>query len=238
MHKKLLVAAFVTIFALAGCSDPHDALIPSDVENWEQDLAPELKKLSDEERQKAAAYLMRAKMGEAFGGTGIPPGTTVGQAIDAQRLWEEQQAAKRAEEEALKLKIERERASALEALNEAVTVSLIAKREIPRNFRARRYSDYQEFQIGVRNDTDKTIIGVAGQITFIDVFEKEVGAVGFRISEEIEAGNSVTWTGGRDYNEFIDEHRSVWNLEEGKYSTRFEPEMIVFKDGTKLTLPE
>lgn len=47
-----------------------------------------------------------------------------------------------------------------------------------------------------------------------------------------------TKPGGRDYNQFLDPHRAVWTLEERKCTTKFVPEMIVFKDGTKLLVPK
>lgn len=231
-------ALLIAIAALGGCSKPTDAVIPSDMSTWDKELAPELKKLPEADREKVAAYLMRAKMGEVFGGKGVPPGTTIGQALEGQRKFETELAAKRAEEEALKKKLEQERAAAMEQLNKAVTVSLLAKRELPKSYDAGRYSEYQQFRIGVQNNSDKAVMGVSGEIKFIDVFDKEVGAVSFRISENIEPGKSATWTGGRDYNQFIDEHRAVWNLEDGKYTTKFVPEMVVFKDGTKLTVPK
>ena len=147
-------------------------------------------KLPDEDREKVASYLMRAKVGEVFGAKGVPPGTTIGQALDAQKKWEAEQAAKRAEEEALKKKLEQERTVAMEQLNKAVTVTLLAKQELPKNFDAGRYSEYQQFRIGVQNNSEKPVAGVAGEIKFIDVFDKEVGAVNFRITENIAPGKS------------------------------------------------
>lgn len=126
----------------------------------------------------------------------------------------------------------------MEQLNKAVTVTLIAKKELPKNYDAGRYSEYQAFRIGAQNNADKPLMDVVGEIKFIDVFDKEAGAVNFRISETIAPGKSATWIGGRDYNQFLDAHRAVRNLEEGKYTTKFLPAMVVFLDGTKLTLPK
>lgn len=236
--KFSAASVLVAILMLSACSKPTDTVIPSDMNSWDEKLAPEIKKLSDSDKEKVASYLMRAKMGEVFGGGGIPPGTTIGQAIDAQSKWENEQAAKRAEEDALRKKLEQERAAAIEQLNKAVTVTLLAKRELPKNYNIGRYSEYQEFRIGAQNNTEKPIAGVSGEIKFIDVFDKEVGSVSFGISENIDPGKTVVWTGGRDYNQFLDMHRAVWNLEDGKYTTRFVPEMVVFKDGEKLAVPE
>ena len=129
---KRFTALLVVVAALCGCSKPTDAVIPSDMATWDKELAPELKKLPDTDREKVAVYLMRAKMGEVFGGKGVPPGTTIGQALDGQKKFEAEQAAKRAEEEALKKKLDQERAAAMEQLNKAVTVTLLTKRELPK----------------------------------------------------------------------------------------------------------
>ncbi|RZJ26116.1 MAG: hypothetical protein EOO54_03990 [Haliea sp.] len=235
---KHVAVVIIAVAAMCGCSKPTDAVIPSDMTTWDKELAPELKKLPDEDREKVAAYLIRAKMGEVFGGKGVPLGTTIGQALDGQKKFEADQAAKRAEEAALKKKIEQERNAAMEQLNKAVTVTLIDKRELPKSYESGRYSEYQQFRIGVLNNSERAMMGVSGEIKFIDVFDKEVGAVIFRITESIEPGKSATWTGGRDYNQFLEAHRAVWNLEEGKYATKFVPEMVVFKDGTKLSVPK
>lgn len=226
----ILVAAL----ALSGCSGPKDASIPSDPAAWEKELSPHVKKLSEAEREKLAAYLVRVKLGETFGGAGMPPGTTIGQAIESQTKWQNEQAAKQAEEEALKKKLEQERAAEEKLINEAVVVALLEKRELPSDPRAGRFSRYQEFSIGAQNNSQKVISGVSGTLTFIDVFDKEVGQINFGISERIEPGKSTVWTGGRDYNQFADDQKAVWNLQEGKYKTRFIPEMVVFEDGSKL----
>jgi len=235
---KRAVALAFTVALLSGCSNPHDATIPSDMSSWEKELAPKIKDLPENEREKLAQYLLRVKLGEAFGEKGMAPVTTIGQALAAQAKWESEQEAKRAQEAALKQKLEKERAVILEQLNKAVTATLLGKREIPRDFSVGRISDYQEFRVGIQNNSDKPVLGVSGEIKFIDVFDKEIGAVNFRITENIAPGASVTWVGGRDYNEFMTEHQAVWNAEDGKYTTKFIPETIVFKDGSKLTMPE
>lgn len=229
----------VVIAFLVACSKPTDAVITSDVSTWDKELAPVLQKLPQADRELVAAYLMRAKMGEVLaGGKGVPIGTTVGQAIEDQKKFAAELAAREQQEAALKKKLEAERAALVEQINKAVTVTLVAKAELPKNFDAGRYSEYQQFTIGVQNNGDKELAGVAGELKFIDIFDKEVGSVTFRISQKIAPSGSYVWKGGRDYNQFVAEHRSVWNLEEGKYKTRFVPSALVFADGTKLTMPD
>jgi hypothetical protein len=238
MFSKSLCALLLVVAALVGCSKPTDTIIPSDASKWDTELAPSINKLSDEDKKLVMGYVMRAKMGAVFGKEGMPLGTTIGTAIAEQKKWLAAEAVKDAEAKALKEKMLQELATAQAAIDNAVTVTLISKTQVPKDYAAGRYSEQQKFTIGVKNKTDKGIAGVSGELKFIDIFDKEVGAVTFGISEKIAPGGEAKWTGSRDYNQFMAEHKAVWNLEEGKYTTKFLPESIVFADGTKMTVPK
>jgi len=250
MRLRSLMLLVVLTGVLVACSKPYDTVIPSDMSAWDKELAPVVKELSDEDRKLFSAFVARAKIAEVFAkGEGIPFGMTVGDAIEAQKKWEMELAAKEAEERALrerkakeeaelKAQLEAKRAETIKAIQEAVTVTLVSKKELPVNYDVRRYSEYQQFNIGLQNNGDKTIAGVSGELEFVDLFDKVVGSVTFRITETIRPGGSHVWIGGRDYNQFLDRHRAVWNLEPGQYTTRFIPESVVFADGSRLVMPE
>lgn len=249
---RLIVTSLLFVAALlSACSKATDTVIPSDMSVWDKELAPVVNKLDEEEKRIFVDYVARKKLAEVFGKekATIPFGTTVGQAIEEQRKWKAdfekaeaeakaEAARKAAEEQALKAKLEEERVAVLKQINAAATVTLLSKRELPRNFDAGRYSAEQEFAIGVENRSTQTLVGISGALEFLDVFDKVVGSVKFRISESIKPGGTYKWIGSRDYNQFLDEHRAVWNLEQGKYTTRFVPDTLVYLDGTKLTMPE
>jgi hypothetical protein len=243
-------AMLVLTGLVVACSKPHDTIIPSEVSAWDKELAPVMKELPEEDRDLFTAFVIRAKLTELFVNEGgIPFGMTVGQAIDAQKKWLAETAAKEAEEKALrerqareaaelKAHLEAKRAESLEAIHNAVTVALVSKKELPVDFDIGRYSEYQQFSIGIKNNTNKTIAGVSGELEFLDLFEVVIGGVTFRITETIPPEESRIWTGGRDYNRFFDEHRDVWNLKPGQYTTRFIPESVIFTDGSRLNMPE
>lgn len=236
-HKRLMVLLFAAGVLLA-CSKPTDTIIPSDMSKWDSELAPAITKLSEEDKKLATGYLMRAKMGELFGKEGIPIGTTLGAALESQKKWLADQVVKEAEAKALKERMLKEQQKAREDIENAVTVALIAKHELPKNYELGRYSEVQLFKFGIKNKSEKEIAGVSGEMEFIDIFDKKVGSVTFRMAEKIKPGGEVTWEGGRDYNQFISEHKAVWNLEEGKYKTKFVPSAIVFADGSQLKTPD
>lgn len=234
---KIRLAAMAAALAVVGCSKPTETIIPSDMSKWDTELAPVVKKLPEEDQKLLVEYIARAKMSELFskGGSAIPLGTTVGTAIAEQKKWQAEQLAKAEEERALKEKLQKQAAQARAELDKAVTVVLVSLGRIPKDYQAGRFLDKQQFVIGVSNKATETMVGVSGSLDFVDIFDKVVGGVNFSISEKIEPGATVKWEGSRDYNQFIAEHQAVWNLEEGKYTTRFIPKTIVFADGRKLT---
>lgn len=237
MFKPTFIALAVVI-ALSGCSKPQETIIPSDMSQWDKELAPSVKKLSDEDKQAFTAFVMRAKMSEIFTkGNGIPLGMTIGDAISNQKKWEEEQKIKAAEELALKEKIRKEALEAQKKINSAATVALVKLDRIPKNYDARRYSDQQAFVVAIQNDSQKNMAGISGRIVFTDIFDKEIGSVSFSVTEKILPGQTHTWTGVRDYNQFMKEHRALWEAEEGKYKTTFTPEEVIFEDGERIKAP-
>lgn len=228
----------LTALLLIACSNPNDTIIPSDMSKWDTELAPALKKLPEEDRKLVAAYLMRAKLVETLGKEPMPLGLTVGEALAQQKQWQAEEEKKAAAAKALKERLQREQEEARAAIGQAVTVTFLNKRQLPKNWEAERFSDTQQFTIGVENKSDKELVGVSGEIRFIDVFDKDVGGVNFRISEKIKPGGTYRWNGERRYNEFVDSHKAIWNLEDGKFTTRFVPEAVVYADGSKLAAPK
>lgn len=245
---RFLGALALLVLVLSACTRPADVVIPTDTSAWDKELAPVIKKLGAEDQKLLQGYLMRVKLSESLsaalgkGFEGVPLGTTVGKAIDEQRQWQQEQARQDAtekrrvtEEKALKDRLAKEAQAAKTALNDAVTVVLVSKEQVPADPKAGRYSAQQRFAIGVTNRSAKTISGVSGTLRFLDRFDVEVGAVSFRMVEEIRPGFDETWNGVRDYNQFIKAHKAVWDLSEGEYTTRFEPDVILFSDGSRLS---
>lgn len=247
--RHFATAALCTLL-LAGCSQPTDTVIPSDPKEWDTKLAGISQKLNEADREVFAAYMARHMLANAFGGQGAPtitPGTTVGEALKQQRAWQEEQDRKKAAEEAarkeaeakaaaLKAEAEAKAAAARKEIEAAATVALVEKKFQPANYNAGQFLPTQRFKIVAKNTGEKTIAGISGSIVFIDLFGKDVGSVSFEMTETIAPGASHTWRGERTYQDFIDTHKAVRDLDEGKYTTRFEPRTLVFTDGSRLAL--
>lgn len=232
---------------LAACSGPKDTPLPRDLDKMDT-IKPAMEKLTPEERELAAGYIMRhtvaAKLGGLFGGKegpGIPEGMTIGKAIDEQRQFKADAALEEAKQQALKAKLQAEREAAQKQMREAVTVTLVSKKLVVEHGYSGIVTD-ENLQVvfGYKNNTDKEVAGVKGYVSVKDLFGEEIS--GFLISNDttIPAGQSTTWTGSRSVQFSLGHNndRKLADLGEDKYKVVWEPEMIVFKDGTKLTAPK
>jgi hypothetical protein len=211
-------------------------------------IKPAMEKLTPEERELAAGYIMRhtigAKLGGLFGGKegpGIPEGMTLGKAIEEQRKFKADAAIEEAKQQALKAKLQAEREAAQKQMREAVTVTLVSKKLVTEHGYSGIVTD-ENLQVvfGYKNNTDRDVAGVKGYVSVKDLFGEEIS--GFLISNDntIPAGQSATWTGSRSVRFALGDNkdRKLAELGEDKYKVVWEPEMIVFKDGTKLTAPK
>lgn len=245
MRVNLTVLMFSMI--LAACSGPKDTPLPRELDKIES-IKPAMEKLTPEERELAAGYIMRhtigAKLGGLFGGKegpGIPEGMTIGKAIEDQRKFKADAALEEAKQQALKVKLQTEREAALKPMREAITVTLVSKKiATERGYSGMVMDESLEVMFGYKNNTDKDISGVKGRISIKDLFGDEISA--FQISNDstIKAGQSITWSGSRSvrFSMGNNKDRKLADLPDDKFKVVWEPQAIVFADGTKLAVPE
>lgn len=243
---RILTILLVSV-VLAACSGPKDTPLPRDLDKMDI-IKPAMEKLTPEERELAAGYIMRhtigAKLGGLFGGKegpGIPEGMTLGKAIEEQRKFKADAAIEEAKQQALKVKLQAEREAAQKQMREAVTVTLVSKKLVTeRGYSSIVTDENLQVVFGYKNNTDKEVVGVKGYVSIKDLFGEEIS--GFLISNDntIPAGQSATWTGSRSVRFALggNKDRKLAELGEDKYKVVWEPEMIVFTDGTKLTAPK
>jgi len=234
-------------FVLAACSGSKDTPLPRELDKMDT-IKPAMEKLTAEERDLVAGYIMRhtigAKLGGLFGGKegpGIPEGMTIGNAIEEQRKFKADAAIEEAKQQALKAKLHAEREAAQKQMREAVTVTLVSKKlAVEHGYSGIVTDENLQVVFGYKNNTDKEVAGVKGYVSVKDLFDEEIS--GFQISNDttIPAGQSTTWTGSRSVRFSLgsNKDRKLAELGDDKYKVVWEPEMIVFKNGTKLTAPK
>jgi len=91
----LALSFLVGLSACSKPSDPRDVLIPADPRTWKEnaELVAAGKSLPEDERELSRSWMMRALVDESFFGDKTKS-ITLGQAIEEQRKFEAERAAK------------------------------------------------------------------------------------------------------------------------------------------------
>lgn len=229
--KNLLCAGVISLFII-GCSNPKSTQIPSDPDKWSE-LKPQIEKLSEEEQQLLAQFLMRKSMGKIVGGNGIETGTTIGDAIQEQKKWLDEKKAQEQAETELKAKIEAEKKAKLAEINKIITVALI-KKEGASSFGSS--IDNIDIELAFQNKGNKDISAIKGITHFNDVFGDNIKSINLSYDDGVKANSTATYNGSIHYNQFMDEDKKLLNTDLNKLKFIFEPQIILFSDGTKLDI--
>lgn len=244
---RTCLTIFLCSIILAACSGPKDTPLPRELDKMES-IKSAMEKLTPEERALVTGYIMRhtlaAKLGGLFGGKegpGIPEGMTLGKAIEEQAKFKADAAVEEAKQKALKEKLKAESEAAMAKLRDVITVTLVSKKlEVDRGYSGMVMDERISVTIGYKNNAEKDVAGVKGLLAIQDIFGE--GLSGFQVSNDttIKAGGTVTWQGGRSvkYGRNSDKDRKFAELADDKYKVVWEPSMIIFTDGTKLTVPD
>lgn len=236
---------FALIVAIAGCSNPKATVVPTSLEKMEA-IKPSIEKLSPDEKDLFAKYVVRHTVGYAMSGMfgiksdPIPEGITIGKAIEEQREFGKKQEAAEKEEKALQAKLAAEREKAMDAMRQAVSVTIMGKR-INTEYGSSGIviDELLSVKFGYRNNTDKEISGVKGTVEVSDQFGDPLTAFNVSNDESIAPGHIVVWSGGRSVRFGLseDKDRKFAALPDEKYRIIWKPKMIVFSDGTKMETP-
>ena len=231
--RKLILALLITC-SISGCNDPRKAVLPNDLNSEEgTKFAENIKKLPEQDKELLASYILRKEMAKAFGSTTTPVGVTVQQAIDEQKAWMDKTKAeeKAKKDHADKLKAEKD--AKIQEAKTALNVIVFDKKVIAGDFDKRLVLSFE-----FANKTNKKIDGIKGVVKFKNKFGDDVSGVG--ISEPslvIEPNQSVKINLSKSVNEFISEDRTFAETELKDLTYEFIPEQILFKDGSKIVMP-
>jgi hypothetical protein len=211
-----------------------NTVIPKDVDKWDSTLKPAMERLSEEDRRLAAAYMVRAKIGEAFGAkNSMLDGITVGKAIDEEKKFEQEQAKQEAEAKALAAKVKAEKEALAAEIQETLTVALVNKGVSKGDF-----SENITAEFAYENKGTKDIEGFKGVAEFYNMFGDKIYSVNLAYEKGLPVGKSITWKGSMHYNQFMNEDQKFRDTPMEKLTFTFVPEMIVFSDGTRLSVKE
>lgn len=174
------------------------------------------------------------------GDTGTGP-TTIAAAIANQRAFVAKKEAEEAQAAALAAKLQAEREAAWKAMREAVTVALVSKKiEVERGYSGIEMDRHFVLSVGFKNNTQRDVAGVKGRLVVTDLFGDPLSVFAISNDDTVRVGGTTIWTGSRSVKfgpGLANKDEKLASLPDDKFKVVWEPEAVVFADGTRLTAP-
>ena len=220
MKKQLLLIAMAAL--MFSCSSPLDKKFNE--ETAKEDIEAIKGKIDSTELQLLAGSMIRLKFQDKK-----LEDMTYAEILEDGKKWKAEQEKIEAEQKALAEKAAREEAERIKKLTEAVIVSCFEK-----GYTEVDYQDYITYKFVIQNKSDKSIRAVKGEITFTNLFDEEIKSLNFVYDQPIPAGQEVTWNATTDYNQFMDDDKTLKNKNLKDLKVVWKPEKVIFEDGTTL----
>ncbi len=234
--KRLAIGLIAASALLSACNGVKNEPLPADPKD--PALVKAAAELGEEDKKLLAGYLMRREMAKAFGGQQLADGAaTIGEAMEAQRKWLANMTESQKKAEALKVEVESKRKLIADQISQGVTVAFLSADFIPSSFDAGRYDDYENLSFAVQNNGKKAIKALKGEAVFIDTFGDVYVKVPMQFEETLQPGEKKEIELGMEINKFMEDHKKIMSLDSSK-KFRFEPDQIVYTDGSTLKAPD
>ena len=154
---------------------------------------------------------------------------TYAEILEDGKKWRAEQEKIEAEQKALAEKAAKDEAERIKKLTESVIVSCFEK-----GYSEVDYQDYITYKFVILNKSDKAIRAVKGGITFTNLFDEKIKSLSFVYDKPIEAGEQVNWDATTEYNQFMSGDKTLKNKDLKDLKVVWNPEKILFEDGTTL----
>lgn len=231
---KKILASIVMSMALIGCmQDPKKIVVPEKFESIQQmqEFSEKIKDLPKEDRDLLGQYII----GDLSDGVKRIDGTTVGEAIEAQRQYN---ARKKQEEDRRKtqeVQAKAEHDKLKQQLARAATVAITDKYLESGNREEFDINDYIITQIVLKNNSQKSIKAIKGKIVFRNSFDDVIKSIPLSVDNLNLQPNDVQEMTNREVMlPGIDNNYKDADL--ANLKIMFEAEQIIFADGSKLAL--
>lgn len=197
-----------------------------------------MERLSEQERTQLAAYLFRHSMPLPLGEGEIPAGTTIADALKSEQTREVKAAQERAQKDASEKALKAAKEEMLLKLNNALTVQLLEKEFISGGSTSYQISEGVSLKFVFKNTSDKDLAGFKGDVRFKDMFGDLLHISSLTFEDGLKAREQITETYEIHPILVKTTTKRFIHLDMSKMTYEFEPQSIVFADGTKLTMPE
>jgi len=217
MNKTKTFFTIILLILVSGCSNPLNKKYNDKTLEEDAKAIKESKQLADSDVQLLAAYIVNSKLsGDNINNMTYNEILTKAKAMQAEQKELAEKATKEEEEK-------RQR------LGTAINVALF---DI--GYYKEDYEDYIYYKMAFENKSGKDIKAVKGTLQITDLFGTEIKTLNIVFDDGVKANeiNKTTYT--TDYNQFMDDDKSLRSKTINEIKTIWTPEKIIFADGTTL----
>lgn len=116
----------------------------------------------------------------------------------------------------------------------AATTQVVSAALIGKGFEEGKYNqDKITISILFKNDGSKDIRAFDGALEFTDLLGNMILTSSVRVNEALVAGNSLSWDGSIDYNEFMPSHKNLRYETQDNIRLVFKLGKVLYSDGSK-----
>ena len=228
MYLRIVLLAVLLVGA---CGDVRELEITDENKDSLLEKIKDTSDLSVEEVQLLQGYILRKGMREALSGgdPSLPVGKRIGELIEEQRKYVEDEKIRQEEErrkrEVAKAEEERQRKVLLDALDVTVYET---------GFQNRSYQDYITFKVSFENKLEQDIRAFEGSVAFKDLFDDLIQHINLKEDDPLAAGETRQESYTLEYNQFIDSHQKLKSTKLENMKTEWLPKTILLTDGIAL----
>ncbi len=117
-------------------------------------------------------------------------------------------------------------------INDKVTFEITKK-----DFSKINYQDFITMEVKLTNKTDKDIRGVAGTVTYYDIFDKEIKRMDASYDKGLPKNSEKIWNATVDFNQFMANDLKLKDTELKNLKYTWSIDTIIYEDGTKEVPP-
>jgi len=230
---KYVFVLLIAILMATGCEEEikNKQLTQKNID----ELKDKKDALTDEEKGLLAGYMLRTGIQQAFDGLDsvdiFDSSITILEAIEKQRQWIYEDSIRIANEKKLAEKELARKEAEEAALRNMIIITLLKK-----EFIEYEYEEYNVITYAAVNKSSKTIKGFKGTLALQDMFGDPIINLEIKYDEPIKPNQRVLEKGVYKYNQFTDQDKNLRYVEFDKIETIWNPKIIIFKDGTKMTV--
>jgi hypothetical protein len=222
--------AFVSLAFCVACSGVKGVQVTS--EGLDQTAVQvHQSNLSDQDKTAFDEVKARADNGEYD-----VTGKTVGTLISDQEAYDADQKAQREKAATLAAQVKQRHDDSLRALQHVITVALVDKSYHVADVMNGDYQDLITFELAFRNNGSKAIRAVKGTLGFKNLLGDIIYSANFEHSIDVAPGQSISWDGTLDFNQYNDALVQLRDAQLRNIRLDWEPEQILFSDGTKMEI--